>query len=259
MVMDYYVPGGTAATPVDWSTIDAQALTPYEQYRSQALGQLGGMGRYAPRFETAAMRGFAPTYGRYLLENIAGAIPGVKGAYTPGIRTAAEGDVSPETWQSAWDQPFSQYVAEAPRTGYQLPLTTTGPTAGWETPTGAGWADLVRTSRAYRGGTGDEAVFDPGANYMSTRARGAVANQPVATQIGMAQAAMGQPTRGILGQLVRSGLMGQLGRYRTAIADPESNWFGRPEGGFAGWLGGRLPTSETGYVPIPAGGTGTYG
>ena len=256
MVMDYYVPGGTAATPVDWSTIDAQALTPYEQYRSQALGQLGGMGRYAPRFETAAMRGFAPTYGRYLLENIAGAIPGVKGAYTPGIRTVAEDDVSP-TWQSAWDQPFSQYVAEAPRTGYQLPLTTTGPTAGWETPTGAGWADLVRTSRAYRGGTGEGAVFDPGANYMSNLARGAVANLPVTNQIGMAQAAMGLPTRGILGQLARSGLSGQLGRYNTLRATPGEEWFGRPEGGFAGWLGGRLPASETGYVPIPAG--GTYG
>ena len=259
MVMDYYVPGGTAATPVDWSTIDAQALTPYEQYRSQALGQLGGMGRYAPRFETAAMRGFAPTYGRYLLENIAGAIPGQEGAYTPGFGTLYDEDDAPDVeWKSAWDQPFSQYVAEAPRTGYQLPQTTVGPTAGWETPTGAGWADLVRTSRAYRGGTGDEAVFDPDVSFMSNLARGAVANQPVATQIGMAQAAMGLPTRGILGQLARSGLIGQLGRYRTAIADPKSNWFGRPEGGFAGWLGGQLPVGETGYVPIPIGGAG-YG
>jgi len=116
MVMDYYVPGGTAATPVDWSTIDAQALTPYEQYRSQALGQLGGMGRYA----------------------------------------------------------------------------------------------------------------------------------------------MGLPTRGILGQLARSGLIGQLGRYNTLRATPGEDWFGRPEGGFAGWLGGQLPVGETGYVPIPIGGAG-YG
>ena len=252
MVMDYYVPGGTAATPVDWSTIDAQALTPYEQYRSQALGQLGGMGRYAPRFETAAMRGFAPTYGRYLLENIAGAIPGMQGTYTPGT-TPAEG-----TWGSTWAQPFSQYVAEAPQAGYQLEPSIASGSAQYGSPTAAGWADLVRASRAYRGGTGDEAVFNPDAPYMSGLATGAVANQPVATQIGMAQAAMGLPTRGILGQLARSGLMGQLGRYRTAIADPKSDWFGRPEGGFAGWLGGQLPVGETGYVPIPIGGAG-YG
>ena len=85
-----------------------------------------------------------------------------------------------------------------------------------------------------------------GAGDPSKATMGYIQGNPEA-QIALAQAAMGMPTRGIMGGLARSGLEGQYGRWQNMIADPTSTYFGRPEAGFAGWLAGRQAAGGPGY------------
>ena len=207
-MMDYYVPGaaGADAPPFVWSDIEAQAFEPYQAYRANVLGQLSAMGRYDPRFMKAAMQGYAPAYGRYVLGGI--------------------GDPAAEALGS-----FEKYI------GGEM----TAPSAE---AIASGWGDIVSASRRYLGGDEYSPIYGGGDPSKATM--GYIQQDP-AHQIALAQAAMGMPTRGIMGRLATRGLEGQYGRWQNMIADPTSDYFGKPGAGFAGWLAGRQTVGGPGY------------
>jgi hypothetical protein len=206
--MQYYVPGAAQAQPpqFNWGEIEAQAFAPYQAYRANVLGRLSAMERYDPRFMRAAMQGYEPAYGRYVLGGI--------------------GDPATEAQGS-----FEQYLG------------------GGMTPSAeaiaSGWGDIVSASRRYLGSPGMYSAIE-GAGDPSQTTMGYIQGDP-RDQIALAQAAMGMPTRGIMGGLARSGLEGQYGRWQDMIADPTATYFGRPEAGFAGWLAGRQAAGGPGY------------
>lgn len=219
MVMQYYVPGaGTTGdfqtsnevTEPLWQTVQRQQLDPYAQYRATALGTLRPQGMYAPRFEQAAMRGFSPALGGYMLSQ--------------GV-----GPSGPEA--GAGGLPFSQYLSQLPGAG----------TVGSNPAALQNWQDYVAASRGYTGETGlyqdptTGAEFNP-AMWM----QGTLQNENAQRYaMDMARSMMGGPTRGFLGDLTTQGLRGQQTRYNRMLADPTSPYFGGQEAGFAGWLAGR--------------------
>ena len=130
MVMQYYVPGaGTAPQAIAnqplWETIQRQQLDPYSAYRAAALGTFKPQGMYAPRFEQAAMRGFSPALGGYML--------------TQGAQPLYD-----ETGGVSGDLPFSQYLAGLQRGGGVADNAAAA----------QNWMEYVRASRGYTGETG---------------------------------------------------------------------------------------------------------
>jgi hypothetical protein len=208
MVMQYYVPGaGTTGdfqtsdevTEPLWQTIQRQQLDPYSAYRATALGTLRPQGMYAPRFEQAAMRGFSPALGGYMLSQ--SNLPFSEYlANQQGAPTVQSQPVAAQNW--------ADYVAAS--RGY------TGEEGVYRDPTtGADFAPATWMQGTLQNENAQRYAMD------------------------MARSMMGGPTRGFLGDLTTQGLRGQQTRYNRMLADPTSPYFGGQEAGFAGWLAGR--------------------
>jgi hypothetical protein len=230
MVMANYLPSGAysgwlGASPNAWSDIAAQELGPEGAYTAAALGALGAQDnqfmRYQPRFLNAAMRGYDPSMGRYITQ-------------FGGETTAPVGDFTD------WLQTASPPVALA---------------AG----NMGNWQNIVGASRAYLGGgefspdyTGSPVnpFFGLSSEYGNPLLMSPEAQRQVA------QYNLGMPTRGIAGRAMAGAIGNQQDIWNRLRMTPGSDYFGRPQEGFLGWLAGRMPASSLGYVATPTASTG---